>query len=94
MIAGAVIGGVIGLAIILGLILFFVIKRRRSRRTLEIPSTFGESSTGPAEMHGGGYVQELGPGTMAYKSHAVEVEQPPVELAAHDMRRDYGQGPS
>lgn len=43
-------------------------------------------------MHGGGPVQELGPGTVAYKNHAVEVEQPPVELAAHDMRRDHEQG--
>jgi len=80
------------LAIILGLILFFVIKRRRSRRTQEVPSTIGELSTRPAEMHGGGPVQELGPGTVTYKNHAVEVEQPPVELAAYDIRRDHEQG--
>ncbi|RMZ69604.1 SH3 domain-containing [Pyrenophora seminiperda CCB06] len=83
-IVGAAVGGVVGLGLILGLILFFVMKKRKSRQSQETPGTMEELSAGPAEVHGG-HKHELGPGTVAYKHHAFEVEQPPVELAANEM---------
>ncbi|EFQ87841.1 hypothetical protein PTT_16493 [Pyrenophora teres f. teres 0-1] len=90
-IAGAAIGGVAGLSLILGLILFFVMKRRKSKRIQETPGTVEWMNNEPAEVHGG-HMQEIGPGTVAYKHHAYEVEQPPIELAANETGRDHEQG--
>ncbi|KAE8837975.1 hypothetical protein PTNB85_05310 [Pyrenophora teres f. teres] len=90
-IAGAAIGGVAGLSLILGLILLFVMKRRKSKRIQETPGTVEWMNNEPAEVHGG-HMQEIGPGTVAYKHHAYEVEQPPIELAANETGRDHEQG--
>lgn len=84
-IAGAAIGGVVGLGIILGLIAFFVLRRRKQARN----NSAATDNVGvvPIEIQGKN-LHEMGPGAVAYKREAVEVEHPPVELEGVEMRRD------
>jgi hypothetical protein len=49
----------------------------------------GGGNIGPAEMHGDN-AHELGSGAVGYKSTAVEIEQPPVELEGMDTGRGNG----
>ena len=49
----------------------------------------GVTTVTPVEVHAK-HIQELGPGAVAYKHNPVEIEQPPVELAGMEMRRDEG----
>ena len=85
-IAGAVVGGVAGLAIIVGLIAFFMLKKRRKTQNTTPEVTEHVAAT-PAEVHGK-HVQELGVDAVAYKQNAVEVEHPPAELEGTEMRAD------
>lgn len=84
-IAGGVIGGVVALGLIAGLVAWFLIKKRRARRT----DGFMEHN-GPAEMYAGMRYErhEMSDGPVTYKSHAVEVAQPPAELGGHELRQD------
>jgi hypothetical protein len=81
-----VVGGVAGLGLVIGVILLYIRRRRRTERVLEAqPSTPGVVI--PYEVHGDNR-QELPSGTGFYKNHAaVEIEQPPAELAGSDMRQ-------
>jgi hypothetical protein len=91
-IVGAAVGGGIALGIIVGLAVFFFMKKRNSAR-LQGARGFAEltgvTTVTPVEVHAK-HIQELGPGAVAYKHHPVEIEQPPVELAGMEMRRDEG----
>ncbi|EUC51256.1 hypothetical protein COCMIDRAFT_79905 [Bipolaris oryzae ATCC 44560] len=83
---GATLGGVAGLAIIGGLIAFFVLKKRReARRTPEV-AEYPPSM--PSEVHAK-HLHEMGPGAVVYKRDAaVEVEQPAVELEGRELGTD------
>lgn len=83
-IVGGVVGGVLGLALIAGIAAWILIKKRRARRNAEV------GDTRPSEMYAGMYQErhEMSDGPVVYKSHAVEVVQPPVELAGDDARPD------
>ncbi|CAI9629692.1 unnamed protein product [Alternaria burnsii] len=91
-IVGAAVGGGISLGIIIGLAVFFFMKKRNSARLQEARG-FAELTSvtpvTPVEVHAK-HIQELGPGAVAYKHNPVEIEQPPVELAGLEMRRDEG----
>ncbi|KAB2103987.1 hypothetical protein AG0111_0g7750 [Alternaria gaisen] len=91
-IVGAAVGGGIALGIIVGLAVFFFMKKRNSAR-LQGARGFAEltgvTTVTPVEVHAK-HIQELGPGAVAYKHNPVEIEQPPVELAGMEMRRDEG----
>ena len=91
-IVGAAVGGGIALGIIVGLAVFFFMKKRNSAR-LQGARGFAEltgvTTVTPVEVHAK-HIQELGPGAVAYKYNPVEIEQPPVELAGMEMRRDEG----
>lgn len=86
-IAGAAIGGVVGVGIVLGLIAFFVLKKRKQARNNQGISENVGVGVVPIEIQGKN-LHEMGPGAVAYKSQAVEVEHPPVELDGMEMRRD------
>ncbi|CAG5185447.1 uncharacterized protein ALTATR162_LOCUS11307 [Alternaria atra] len=90
-IVGAAVGGGIALGIIIGLVVFYVMKKRNSGRSRENLSSAELANVTPVEVHAK-HIQELGPGAVAYKHSPVEVEQPPVELAGVEMRRDEGKG--
>lgn len=90
-IVGAAVGGGIALGIIIGLVVFYVMKKRNSGRSRENLSSAELANVTPVEVHAK-HIQELGPGAVAYKHSPVEVEQPPVELAGVEMRRNEGKG--
>lgn len=83
---GATLGGVAGLAIIGGLIAFFILKKRRkARRTPEVAEY---SASMPSEVHAK-HLHEMGPSAVAYKRDAaVEVEQPAAELEGRELGHD------
>lgn len=85
-IVGGVVGGVIVLVVLvcgLGWVLF---KKRQARRDARVGEMQG---AGRVELPYGYAPQELGTGMVVYKQHAaVEVEQPPVELAGMELRDD------
>ncbi|USP75180.1 hypothetical protein yc1106_02454 [Curvularia clavata] len=84
-IVGATLGGVAGLAIIVGLIVFFVLRKRR--RTRESPEVAEHMASGPSEVQSK-QLHEMGPGTVVYKRNAaVEVEQPAAELEGTEIIR-------
>ncbi|KAL1794321.1 hypothetical protein ACET3X_007742 [Alternaria dauci] len=88
-IVGAAVGGGIALGIIIGLAVFLVMRKRNSARLQEARGSTELTSVTPVEVHAK-HLQELGTGAVAYKHHPVEIEQPPVELAGMEMRRDEG----
>ncbi|KAG9186204.1 hypothetical protein G6011_02760 [Alternaria panax] len=90
-IVGAAVGGGIALGIITGLAVFYIMKKRNSARSQETRGFAELASATPLEVHAK-HLQELGPGTVTYKHSPVEIEQPPVELAAMETRRDEGRG--
>jgi hypothetical protein len=90
-IVGIVVGAVLGLTI-LGISVYYLVRRRRHKG--EAPAGMvqagnGGGNIGPAEMHGEN-AHELGSGAVGYKSTAVEIEQPPVELEGMDTERHSG----
>lgn len=81
-IVGGVLGGLLGLCIILGLVLFLLRKKRRAQQD---SGHSGESSMVYGHQPHAYAPQEL-PTSVVYKCKAVEVEQPPAELAGSEMR--------
>jgi hypothetical protein len=75
---------VLGLVII-GMAAFYMMRRRNHKGEGQAGMAGGNLE--PAEMHGEN-AHELGSGAVGYKSTAVEIEQPPVELEGMDTGRD------
>jgi hypothetical protein len=91
-IAGIAVGGGLALALITGLAVFYIMRRRNAARSQQTPGYTEPASVTPYEVHAK-HIQELGPGAVAYKHTAVEIEQPPVELASTEMGRNERKGP-
>jgi uncharacterized protein HemX len=86
-----VIGAVLGVVAI-GVAVYYILKKRRrnneaSAGMVQTSNTGG--NLGPAEMHAEN-AQEMPSGVVGFKSTAVEIEQPPVELEGLDTGRDKG----
>jgi hypothetical protein len=91
-IAGIAVGGGLALGLIVGLAVFYFMRRRNAARSQQTPGYTEPASVTPYEVHAK-HIQELGPGAVAYKHTAVEIEQPPVELASTEMGRNEIKGP-
>ena len=88
-IVGGGVGGVIGLALILGVVFWIVRKKRQERQTGAIQDSSTEQWN---ELQGqqqnelqGRQQNEIGSGKVMYRREAVEVEVPPVELSGVEM---------
>lgn len=83
---GGVIGGVFGLCIIVGIVVYMM-RKKKQRKQHNIAGVY-ESDGAEVKPYYMQEPQELGEGMILYKRNAVEVEQPPVELAGSEMGHD------
>ena len=82
-IAGGVVGGLVGLALILGGAFWIVKKNRTQQQAAPVQ----ENRTEHWSELQGREQNEIGAGKVVYRREAVEVEAPPVELGGEEIRR-------
>lgn len=94
---GGVLGGLAGGALILGLALWVLARKKRARKARDAAAAeqsgdYAEVEASPyrSEMDGTYQRHEMEQGKVVYKHQAAEVAQPPVELSGYEVGRDVG----